>query len=144
MSYLAKTIYCLVSLRKWKSLEQYSSVILDFEQNLKKDWALNSFLSILLVFNIFLAMALSSGSWSLCHKFSISFLMLLLLKAHIMFYHSRLQYLFLLCCFHSSLCPLFLFPVRKVPKLNEQEDKFLQEVFIIIILKCLKLSLVKI
>ena len=144
MSYLAKTIYCLVSLLRWKSLEQYSSVLLDFEQNLKKDWGLNSFLSILLVFTIFLAMALSSGSWSLCHKFSISFLMLLLLKKHIMFYHSRLQYPFLFCYFHSILCPLFSFPFWKVPKLNEQEDKFLQEVFIIIILKCLKLSLVKI
>ena len=144
MSYLAKTIYCLISLRRWKSLEQYSSVILDFAQNLKKDWTLNSFLSILLVFNIFLAMALSSGSWSLCHKFTISFLMLLFLKGHIMFYHSRFQYSFLFCYFHSILCPLFPFPFWKVPKLNEQEDKFLQEVFIIIILKCLKLSLVKI
>ena len=144
MSYLAKTIYCLVSLCKWKSLEQYSSVILDFEQNLKKDWTLNSFLSILLVFNIFLAMALSSGSWSLHQKFAIIFLMLLLLKAHIMFYHSRFQYSFLFCYFVSILCPLFPFPFWKVAKLNEQEDKFLQEVFIIIILKCLKLSLVKI
>ena len=144
MSYLAKTIYCLVSLRRRKSLEQYSSVILDFEQNLKKDWTLNSFLSILLVFNIFLAMPLSSGSWSLYHKFSISFLMLLLLKAQIMFYYSRLQYSFLFRCFLSILCPLFPFPFWKVPKLNEQEDKLLQEVFIIIILKCLKLSLVKI
>ena len=144
MSYLAKTIYCLLSLLRWKSLEQYSSVLLDFEQNLKKDWGLNFFLSILLVFNIFLAMALSSGSWSLRHKFCISFLMLLLLKAHIMFYHCRFQYSFLFCYVHSILCPLFPFPFWKVPKLNEQEDKFLQEVFIIIILKCLKLSLVKI
>ena len=144
MSYLAKIIYCLVSLLRWKSLEQYFSVLLDFEHNLKKDWGLNSFLSILLVFNIFLAMPLLSGSWSLCHKFSISFLMLLLLKKQIMFYHSRLQYSFLFCYFHSILCPLFPFPFWKVPKLNEQEDKFLQEVFIIILLKCLKLSLVKI
>ena len=144
MSYLAKRIDCLVSLLRWKSLQQYSSVLLKLEHNLKKDWGLNSFLSILLVFNIFLAMPLSSGSWSLCHKFSISFLMLLLLKAQIMFYHSRLQYPFLFCYFHSILCPLFSFPFWKVPKLNEQEDKFLQEVFIIILLKCLKLSLVKI
>ena len=77
-------------------------------------------------------------------SFLYIFLLLLLLKEHIMFYHSRLQYSFLLCYFHSILCPLFLFPYFKVPKLNEQEDKFLQEVFIIIILKCLKLGLVKI
>ena len=144
MSYLAKTFYCLLSLVRWKSLKQYSSVLLDFEQKLKKDWGLNSFLSILLVFNFFLAMPLFSGSWSLCHKFSIYFLSLLLLKAHIMFYHSRWQYSFLLCYFHSILCPLFPFPFCKAPKLNEQEDKFLQELFIVIILKCLKLSLVRI
>ena len=71
-------------------------------------------------------------------------LFLLLLKAHIMFFHSMLHYSFLLCCFHSDLCPLFLFPICKVPKLNGQEDKFLLELFIIIILKCLKLGLVKI
>ena len=144
MSSLAKTFYCLLSLVRWKSLEQCSFVLLNFEQKLKKDWDLNSFLSILLVFNVLLAMPLSSGNWSLCHKFSIYFLSLLLLKAHIMFYHSRLQYSFLLCFFHSILCPLFPFPFCKAPKLNEQEDKFLQELFIIIILKCLKLGFVKI
>ena len=144
LSYLGKTFYCLLSLLRWKSSEQCCSVLLDFEQKLKKDWSLNSFLSVLLVFNVLLAMSLSSGSWSLCHKFSIYFWFLLLSMAHIMFCHTRLQYLFLLVCFHSSLCPLFLSPVRKVPKLNEQEDKFLQEVFILIILKCLKLGLVKI
>ena len=144
MSYLAKSIYCLVSVLRWKSLEQYSSVLLDFEQNLKKDWGLNSFLSILLVFNIFLAMPLSSGSWSLCFKFSISFLMLLLLKRQIMFYYCRLEYSFLFRYFLSILSSLFPFPFWKLPKLNEQEDKLLQEVFIIIILKCLKLGLEKI
>ena len=144
MSYLAKAFYCLLSLLRWKSLEQCSFVLLDIEQKLKKDWGLNSSLSVLLVFNNFVAMPLFSGSSCLCHKFSIYFLSLLLLKAHIMFYHSRLQYSFLLCYFHSILCPLFLFPFCKAPKLNEQEDKFLQELFIIIILKCLKLSLVRI
>ena len=143
LSYLGKAFYCLLSLLRWKSSEQCCSVLLDFEQKLKKDWSLNSFLSILLVFNVLLPMSVSRQLKSLSQDFDIYIFLLLLLKAHIMFYHSRLQYFFLLCCFHSSLCPLFLFPVRKVPKLNEQEDKFLQEVFIIIILKCLKLGLVK-
>ena len=73
LNYLAKTFYWLLSLLRWKSLEQYFSVLLDFEQKLKKDWGLNSFLSILLIFNIFLAMLLFSSSWSLCYKFSIYF-----------------------------------------------------------------------
>ena len=143
LSYLGKTFYCLLRLLRWKSWEECSSVLLDFKEKLNKDWRLNFFLSVLFVFNVFLALSLSSGSWSLFTSFLYIFLLLLLLKGHIRFYHSRLKYSFLLCYFHSILYPLYLFPFFKVPKLNEQEDKFLQEVFIII-LKCLKLGLVKI
>ena len=128
------TLYCEILRRSWKRIEAwilfylFSWFLMFFEQCL-------CLAAVEVSVTIFLYIYI--------YRY-IYFFLLLLLKAHITFYHSRLQYLFLLCCFHLSLCPLFLFPVRKVPKLNEQEDKFLQEVFVIIFLKCLKLGLVKI
>ena len=68
-----------------------------------------------------------------------SFLFLLFLKESIIFCHYKLKYSFWLCNFHWSFYPVFHFPFYEVPKLNEQECKFQQEVFIIKIQKCLKL-----
>ena len=76
-------------------------------------------------------------------SFLYIFLLLLLLKAHIMCYHSRLQYFCWLCNLHWILYSVFTFLFYKVPKLNERECKFQQEVFIIRILKCIKLPLEK-